>query len=481
MKIDRHKAAISRNELSKPVFAAIQQKVLKPDNTFFDYGCGKGSDVSILQDQGYKAIGWDPYHASESKKQQADVINLGYVINVIEDPIERKEVLKDAFQYADQCLIVSAQVLTEDQQTQGESFEDGIVTKRNTFQKYYSQSELHTFIAETLKVDPIPACLGVFYVFKDEKNREHFLSDKYIRKYICRPRQFKSLEEKLEPYKDLLEEFANTVENLGRLPKSDEFTKYNKLKLHIGSPKKALTFCEQLFDDFDFTKIAKNRYNDILVYISVSSLRGKFKQSNLDDGIKKDIKIIFGSIAEVKAEASHLIHQLRDHKNIYKECGKSTIGKLLPDSLYIHVDYINSLSPLLRLYISCATIFTGELADATLIKINRNKRKISFLYYDDFDRNPHPKLLHSTVVDLGYLTVKDWIQSKTNPPILHRKETFVGKDYPGRNKFEKLTRQEEKAELFNSGKFIGRENNWNELVKKSGYQIKGHKLIKIKA
>jgi DNA phosphorothioation-associated putative methyltransferase len=326
-------------------------------------------------------------------------------------------------------------------------------------------------------MDPIPACLGVFYVFKDDKDREHFLSDKYIRQYVCRPRQYKNLEEKLEPYRELLEEFANTVGKLGRLPKSDEFSKYNELRQNIGSTKKALTFCERLFEDFNFAEIAENRYNDILVYFAVSMLRGKFKLKNMDDGIKKDIKIIFGSIAEVKAEASHLIHKLRDHKNIYQACAKAPVGKLLPDSLYIHIDYLDSLSPLLRLYVACATTFTGEMDDTTLIKINRNKRKISFLYYNNFDRDPHPELQHSIVVDLRYLTVKDWIQSKDNPPILHRKETFVGNNYPGFAKFAKLTRQEEKAGLFDTGEFIGRKQNWEEIVRGKGLKIKGYRVI----
>lgn len=42
--------------------------------------------------------------------------------------------------------------------------------------------------------------------------------------------------------------------------------------------------------------------------------------------------------------------------------------------------------------------------------------------------------------------------------------------------FAKLTHQEEKAGLFDTGEYIGRENNWNELVKAKGLQIKGQNL-----
>jgi hypothetical protein len=41
-----------------------------------------------LQALGYQAEGWDPVHRPEVGKRDADVVNLGYVVNVIEDPGE---------------------------------------------------------------------------------------------------------------------------------------------------------------------------------------------------------------------------------------------------------------------------------------------------------------------------------------------------------------------------------------------------------
>ena len=48
LKIERHRAAIKRNDLSRPVRLAISSGVLKKENTFFDYGCGHGEDVKLL-------------------------------------------------------------------------------------------------------------------------------------------------------------------------------------------------------------------------------------------------------------------------------------------------------------------------------------------------------------------------------------------------------------------------------------------------
>jgi len=45
VKIDRHKAAISRNDFSKPMRLALEAELLSQHMTFFDYGCGQGGDL----------------------------------------------------------------------------------------------------------------------------------------------------------------------------------------------------------------------------------------------------------------------------------------------------------------------------------------------------------------------------------------------------------------------------------------------------
>ncbi|MBO9484508.1 hypothetical protein [Salinisphaera sp. G21_0] len=51
----------------------------------FDYGCGHGDDLSELQAHGITASGWDPNWRPEGEKTEGDLVNFGYVINVIED------------------------------------------------------------------------------------------------------------------------------------------------------------------------------------------------------------------------------------------------------------------------------------------------------------------------------------------------------------------------------------------------------------
>lgn len=64
--------------------------------TFFDYGCGRGDDVRGLIANGIDATGWDPHFAGDADKRVADLVNIGFVINVIEDIDERVEALRGA-------------------------------------------------------------------------------------------------------------------------------------------------------------------------------------------------------------------------------------------------------------------------------------------------------------------------------------------------------------------------------------------------
>jgi hypothetical protein len=80
--LDRHKTALSRYALSTPMQALGRYGYLDGSWSVFDYGCGKGDDVRILRQNGIEATGWDPHFAPGEPKTKADIVNLGFVINV---------------------------------------------------------------------------------------------------------------------------------------------------------------------------------------------------------------------------------------------------------------------------------------------------------------------------------------------------------------------------------------------------------------
>src|SRR3712207_5052975 len=170
--IHRHRTAIGRNGLSRPVAAAISDNILHSERTFFDYGCGRGQDVARLRALGYQADGWDPVHAPDRPLRAADVVNLGYVVNVIEKPLERVEALRAAWELAQSLLIVAARPSWEQTDSPGIPHGDGVLTRKGTFQKFYGQEELRSWIEAALQAPIAAAAPGIFYTFRDPADAE---------------------------------------------------------------------------------------------------------------------------------------------------------------------------------------------------------------------------------------------------------------------------------------------------------------------
>ena len=246
--IDRHKTAMTRYDLSKPVKTLLEYGMLKAEATFFDYGCGQGSDVRGLQALGHAAEGWDPVHRPEVARREADIVNMGYVLNVIEDPAERLEALVDAYRHARRLLVVSGLIQETVESDRAAQYRDGIVTRRNTFQKFFEQQELQQYIEDALDSTAVPVALGVFYVFRDPADQQDFLSARSRRAIdwtqisarlgLGGPRSmWKAL---YDAHKELLDGFGKVALDLGRIPALSEFNRLPELDEHLGSAKRAL-------------------------------------------------------------------------------------------------------------------------------------------------------------------------------------------------------------------------------------------------
>ncbi len=83
--IARHKTAIRRPSFSLPIKCLLRDGLLDSSRTFFDYGCGHGQDLKLLADMDIECHGWDPAFQPDAQRQPAAIVNIGYVINVIED------------------------------------------------------------------------------------------------------------------------------------------------------------------------------------------------------------------------------------------------------------------------------------------------------------------------------------------------------------------------------------------------------------
>ncbi len=476
LEIERHRAAIVRTDLSKPVKLAIESAILSQDTTFFDYGCGHGGDIQRLAKQGYSSAGWDPYYRPEAAIAPADIVNLGYVINVIEDPAERRQALLKAWELTHHVLIVAAQVLIGDRSSGQIAYGDGIVTRRNTFQKYYEQEELKAYIDQVLGVDAIPVALGIYFIFRDEARAESFRASRF-RSRVTTPRIRLSVQ-RFEEYRELLTPLMDFVSDRGRLPNATELPSAPDIGEEFGSLRRAFRLVLQATEPQEWEEISEKRRQDLLVYLALTQFGRRPRFSHLESLVQNDIKALFGSYKQACAAADIMLMSIGDLNLIANCCKQSQIGKLLPTALYVHVSALEALNPQLRLYEGCASRTIGRMDGATLVKFNFKVPKISYLFYPDFDTNPHPTLHTSMQIDLRDLqvTYRDY-DTSDNPPLLHRKETFLTPDYPHYEKFAKLTRQEEEWGLLDNTKTIGNRKGWEKRLSEHCAQLQGHRLI----
>lgn len=473
--IERHKAALKRSELSRPVRIALEADLFQEETSFFDYGCGCGEDVKQIAHLGYSSSGWDPYYRPDADLEAADIVNLGYIINVIEDIAERRQALIRAWQLTRRVLIVSAQVLVDDRRRGLVAYGDGIVTNRNTFQKYYEQEELKLYIDQVLEVESIPAALGIYVVFRDEADAESFrvsrlYSSLNTPKIQAQVRNF-------EDYRELLAPLMDFYTLRGRLPVKGELSSETAIKEEFRSYQRAFKVILQATSRDEWEAIAEQRRQDLLIYLALGKFSGRPTIRKLAPDIKADVKALFGSYKQACTIADLLLINVGDMKKIANLCKSSNIGKQLNGAIAVHISALEKLPPLLRLYEGCASRNFYRLENANIVKLYYNKPKITYLVYPEFDTQAHPKLQATMEVDLHNLSVTYHdISDETNPLILHQKDALVAPDYPSYKKFVRLTKKEQKSGLLENRDAIRRLHGWLRCLREHEVTIEGHKL-----
>ena len=479
-RILRHRTAISRAEVSRPVRIAMGDGILTPEATFFDYGCGKGDDIKLLEGFGIKARGWDPAHRPDGERTTADVVNIGYVVNVIEDHAERAQALLGAWALAGRVLVVAARLDSDKKDSRNEeACADGVVTRLRTFQKYFQQSELRAWIDGVLEAPSLAAAPGVFYVFRDEELRETFLASRYRRRAAAPRRRLSDV--LFEEHQNILQRLMDFFAERGRLPVEGELAELPQLEEVFGSVRKAFALIKRVTDSAQWTAIVDARREDLLVYTALGRLGGRPRFGALPERTRRDIRALFGAYTKACKEGDDLLFSAGNKELVDAACRSAPVGKETPSALYVHMDALSELPPILRVYEACARSFLGLVEGANVVKLHRVKSQVSYLSYPDFRSDPHPALKETVVANLEEFRIfyRDYSDSE-NPPVLHRKEQFVSAEDSDREKFSRLTAQEERKGLYSAPEAIGFRRAWEELLVERGLQLRGHRLCKAK-
>lgn len=476
--VARHKTAMTRTALSRPLATAAADGLLGPERTVFDYGCGRGDDIRHLRTLGYAADGWDPMRRPEAERRPADVVNLGYVLNVIERPSERAETLRNAWELSRELLVVSARMTWDARDLVGRPMGDGLITRSGTFQKFYDQPELAAWIEDTVGVQPHAAAPGIFYLFRDESAAQRFVAS---RVYTYRPRVRIDPQAHYEANAETLAPLMAFMRDHARPPKPGELSDVitTEIQEALGSLGKAQRLIRQVTDDDYWAEVVVQRRAELLIYVALSRFGRRPKFLQFDRTLATDLRVLFGTYQAACLQADRLLLACGDQALLYVNARSSKVGKQTPTALYVHRSAMADIPPVLQVYEGCARVLAGTVDQANVIKLSVTEPQVSYLSYPTFDRDPHPTLRSAVTINLRKLSV-DWrdYRRSENPPLLHRKEEFLGGDDPKRPLYERLTRAEMRAGLYDHPERIGTLCGWRATLAAAGVRLRGHRLVR---
>ncbi|MBI4625799.1 MAG: hypothetical protein HY736_21585 [Verrucomicrobia bacterium] len=163
----------------------------------------------------------------------------------------------------------------------------------------------------------------------------------------------------------------------------------------------------------------------------------------------------------------------------HRRCVESIhYGKRLPGATYVTRPRAEDIPPELWKTVCRAEIAAQPDPSWNLLKIQTDQVALTFLSYPEFDAEPHPALAEATRINLntGLVSRTDY-RYRSNPPILHRKETFLPPNDSRISSYAALTKREEEAGLFRDRSRIGLRVPWLTLLKRLGLGYENHTLV----
>ena len=490
--IARHRTAIARDRISTPMQALARHGLLIPERNVLDYGCGQGDDVRALQAGGIPAVGWDPHFSPDVAHETADIVNLGFVLNVIEEPSERLKTVRRAFDLARQCLSVAVMITGKGDINGLHAYRDGYLTQRNTFQKYYRQDEIKTFLESALDMEAIAVAPGIFFIFRDKILEQRFFLDRQrrilfplapeLRPPLDRPNL---AERRLGALRPIFERLWQQMLEFGRPLVEEEVPPdlLSEIKDKVGSLRRAERL-GSLPENIEKLAASGNaRREDLLVYFGLNLFSGRTRYSMLAPEIQRDIKAFLGNAKGAFEAGRALLFSVGKPEVVEDACRKASancLGYLQEgESLQIHSALINRLPAALRCYVGCAAKLYGDIDTADLVKIHVRSGKLTLLFYDDFDLSPLPRLRERIKIDMRAQKI-DFFQysTETQSQLLLLKSRYMTTDQPGYHQQKSFDDALVKLGLFDFADYGPSADAFKSTLSGAGYTVRGFSLEK---
>lgn len=432
LEVFRHRTALKRKKLSSCMGALVDSSLVTNNSEIFDYGCGRGDDVSILAQNNFEKVsGWDPYFAKDNAiPKKSEFVSLSFVLNVIEDADERHSVLKKAFKIASKALVFS--VMLEHQNTLqfAYPFNDGYLTSINTFQKYYSAPEIEAVVKEQLNETPIKLGPGIYIVFKDKS-----LEQEYLFK-----RQLGLLVETKTAVKDdagdrfaeaLVSKMVKTILSFGRVPKLTELKA--KFQGEISKARVSYNRLSRLalsqISISDLKHVREAFSAEILIFLAINRFDGRVKYGDLPEKFQIDVKVHFGSLKSANEEAERLLFSLSDTNGLISaalDAERAGYGYLIGTKFRCHSEQRDRLPTNLRLFYKIGERLHRSLTETDIIQLHLETKKMAFLIVNDFKKTALPRIHSREIINFA---TQDIVvvphQEKEQVRILFRKSALM--------------------------------------------------------
>jgi DNA phosphorothioation-associated putative methyltransferase len=489
--VERHRTAITRDRLSAPMAALHRHGLIEAGATILDYGCGQGDDVRALRDAGIDAVGWDPHHAPDGPRRRSRIVNLGFVLNVIEEPDERRATLARAFALTEGCLAVAVMVIGKADISGLTPYRDGYVTRRRTFQKYFETDELRRLIRESLDVDPVAVAPGVVFVFKDELLEQRFLLARAHRRpapAVALPTPARTIAKRGSPT-DFAARHAGSIDalaaialELARPPEAGDLD--SELHARIAASGASLRrLNEHALRHLDAATLAEaraRRRDDLRVYFALNAFSARRPYRSLPEELQRDVRAFFGSHRDAVAAGRELLFALADRERIAQDAAataEADIGRLADGELFVHVDEIPRLSPLLRTWAGVAQRLSGSLDDAQIVKFHLHSGKLTALDYAGFDDHPLPRLRRRVKIDLRRQRVEAFDYAASGEiHLLYLKSRLLPADHADRERQAAFDHALLATGLFDFSGYGPSFEDFTRELKRHGIRIEGHRI-----
>jgi DNA phosphorothioation-associated putative methyltransferase len=406
---------MARHDLSQPMALLVRHGLVKPGVKVFDYGCGQGDDLRILAVGGIDAVGWDPHFRPDTPRTPAPVVNLGFVLNVIEAPAERLEALASAWALTERVLSVATMIAGQVPVGGLGSHGDGYLTSRGTFQKYFQQAELSALIAQTLSANAVPVAPGIFFVFRAPEEEQEFLLNRRVGRRASTaayrvPREPRRAGTACPPLPGriprVLAELAAFIRQRGRVPQADELEPavLDELAEQKVSLARAVQAClEVAVSPEELKAAAAERREDLLLHHALGLLNRSASASRPSAAMVRDIRAHFGSRKELALQGTQYLHALADEARVrdaIRAAAAAGLGVLdHRERLVLDGERADDLPGVLRCYFGCAAFLSGEPDARFLLRIDPSRKRVSMWPLLDVNA-PFPRTEVSVRVDL---------------------------------------------------------------------------------